>query len=271
MKLFSNLKQHATNFLEPYRTKEPATYAAAEQAIGAVLITDGLIGINNPFGAKKRPGIFGTIIGMVVGIVFMLVPGFIGSITNIKNMTATVPAAVVSVGDMVVTHNSRGGTSGGTCALSVRYTVDGQEYTKQSSISSSDYCSLSAGETIAINYDPNNPSSWAYGIKTMGIFLNIFFWAGVLALISSIITFFIRLFSIIFGWKLLKDGRKNAANLPPGTNLETIINEIKQNFVSSIFSFGGMQGAITSALTQNMPSSASQTPTDQSSELNTKV
>ncbi|MFA6295090.1 MAG: DUF3592 domain-containing protein [Candidatus Paceibacterota bacterium] len=260
MKLFSNLKQQAVNFLEPYKTKGPATYAAAEQAIGAVLIADGFFGIENPFGAKKRPGIFGTFSGMILGIVFILVPGFFGEMTNIKNMTATVPAVVVSVGDRVRSSSSSGGS---TCTLAVRYTVDSQEYIKQSSMSSSNYCSLSAGQSIVINYDPNNPDSWVYGEKTISTFLNVFFWAGVFVLISNIATFFIRLFSIIFGWKLLRDGRKNAATLPPGTNLGTIINEIKQNFVSSIFAFGGAQDTITSALTKNTPPPTTQKPTDQ--------
>jgi hypothetical protein len=215
MKLFSSLKQQAINFLAPYKEKGPATYAAAEQAIGAILITDGFIGIENPFGRKKRPGIFGTIGGIILGVIFMLVPGFIGTMTNIKNMTETAPAVVISVGDMVRSKNPDGSNSGGgTCGLEVRYTVNSQEYTKKSPMSASNYCSLSAGETILINYDPNTPGSWAYGAKTMTTFLNIFFWVGVFVLISSIITFLIRLFSIIFGWKLLRDGRKNAAILP---------------------------------------------------------
>jgi hypothetical protein len=187
MKLFSNLKQRAVNFLESYKTKGPATYAAAEQAIGAVLITDGFFGIENPFGAKKRPGIFGTFSGMILGIVFMLVPGFIGNMTNIEHMTKTVPAVVVSVGDTVSSPSSNGG---GACSLAVRYIVDGQEYTKQSSMSASNYCSLSVGQTIVVNYDPNNPASWAYGIKTIDTFLSVFFWAGLIALISSLFTFF---------------------------------------------------------------------------------
>ncbi len=238
MKLFSSIKQQAIDFLAPYKEKGPATYAAAEQAIGALLITDGFIGINNPFGNKKRPGIFGTVVGIILGIIFMLIPGFIGTMTNIKNMTETASAVVISVGDMVRSKNPDGSNSGGgTCGLEVRYTVNGQKYEKQSSMSASNYCSLSVGETILINYDPNTPGSWAYGTKTMNAFLSIFFWAGLLVLISSVITFFIRLFSIIFGWKLLRDGRKNAASLPTGTNLQTMINEIKQNFTASIFGF----------------------------------
>ena len=258
MKLFSSLKQRAVEFLEPYKTKEPATYAAAEQAIGAILITDGFVGINNPFGKNKRPGILGTFSGIILGIIFMFIPTFIGTMTGIDKMTAAVPATVVSVGEMV--SNSKGG---GTCALIVQYSVEGQEYTKPSSMSSSEYCSLSQGQTITIKYNPANPSAWVYGAEKIKLFAYVFFGAGLLVFISSIITFFIRLFSIIFGWKLLKDGRKNAAALPAETNLDTIINEIKQNFVSSIFSFGGVEGVITSALTQNKSSFMAQNPTDQ--------
>lgn len=246
MKIFPSLKQRAIDFLEPYKEKGPATFAAAEQAIGAVLIADGLVGIENPFGAKKRPGIFGTITGMIFGIIFMLVPLFIGTLTNIKNMTESTSATVVSVGDMVRS-GSRGGS---TCGLEVRYNVGGQEYTQQSAMSSSDSCSLTPGQTISIKYDPKNPGSWAYGADKINLIVYIFFGAGLIALVSSIFTFFIRLFSIIFGWKLLRDGRKNAATLPQGTSLGTIIAEIRKNFISSVFAFGSAQNTVMSALTQ---------------------
>ncbi len=240
MKLFSGLKQKAIDFLEPYKTKEPATYAAAEQAIGAILITDGFFGIDNQFGQKKRPGIFGTIGGIVLGVIFMFIPTFFGNLSGINDMTAVTSATVVSVGPANYIKNSNGNSSA-SCPLTVSYTINGQEHTNRSPIASSNYCSLSAGQIITINYNPANPGSWAYGAKTISNFLQIFFWAGLLALISSIITFFIRLFSIIFGWKLLKDGRRNAANLPAGTNLQTMIDEIKRNFTASIFGFGSAQ------------------------------
>lgn len=254
MIFFSSIKQHAINFLEPYKTKEPASYAAAEQAIGAVLITDGFIGIDNPFGRKKRPGIFGTIGGMILGIIFMFIPTIAGNITGINQMTATTSATVVSIGQASYTKTSNGGSSA-TCQLTVSYLVNGQTYSQQSSISSSNYCSLTPGQIISINYNPTSPGSWIYGANTISTIFQIFYWAGLLVLISSIITFFIRLFSIIFGWKLLKDGRKNAANLPPGTNLQTMIDEIKRNFTSSIFSFGGTQNSVTPPYIPGTPSS----------------
>lgn len=233
--MFSSLKTQATNFIEPYKEKDPATYAAAEQAVGAILIADGFMGTPHPMGGKGRPGIFGTISGMVVGIIFMLVPTFFGTITGINNMTATTSATVVSVGTPVSTGTNN---SGGDCSLTASYTVDGTPYTQQESAGSSSNCGLTQGQTITINYDPVNPGSWMYGASTVKDFLWIFFFAGLLSLVSSIILFFIRLLTIIFGWKLLKDGRKNASTLPPDTNLQTMVDEIKQNFTANIFGFG---------------------------------
>lgn len=243
MKIFSSLKNQAVNFLEPYKQKEPATYAAAEQAIGAILIADGLTGLDNPMGNNKRPGIFGTLGGMVVGVIFMLIPTFFGNLTHLNTMTATTGATVVSIGAATTSTNSSGQTSS-TCPLTVKYTVDSKDYTKSSSLSQSDYCNMSVGQTITINYDPASPATWIYGAKTLKTIFQIFFWAGLFILISSIFTFIIRLFSIIFGWKLLKDGRKNAAALPADTNFQTIVNEIKQNFTKSVFGFGGVGGNI---------------------------
>jgi hypothetical protein len=235
MKLFRSLKQQAQGILDSYKSKGPATYAAAQQAIGAVLIADGLVGIENPFGQKKRPGIFGTIGGMVVGIVFILFSSFFGSIMGVDKMTASTQATVVSVGSMTQSSQS----SSGSCSLTASYFVDGQSYTQSSPISSSSNCGLVAGQTIMINYDPTSPGTWAYGAETIGKFMKVFPIVGVVILLSSIVQFIIRLLSIIFGWKLLKNGRKNAAGLPPETNLKTMIDEIKKNFTASVFGFGG--------------------------------
>lgn len=237
MKIFSTLKKHAISFLEQYKQQSPATLAAAEQAIGAVLIADGLIGIDNPFGGKKRPGIFGAFGGIFFGILFLFIPSFFGNVSGIKNMTATTTATVQSVG---MSSNS---SSSSTCPLTVHYTVNGKEYTNQSSMSSSSYCSLTAGQTITVNYNPDNPGAWAYDVKSVSGILMIFFFAGLLVILSSIVTFVIRLLSIIFGWNLVRDGRKLAATLPPDTNFQTIVNEIKQNFIKNVFNFGGMTQA----------------------------
>jgi hypothetical protein len=76
---------------------------------------------------------------VIFGIIFMLIPGFFGTMTNIKNMTEITTAVVISVGNKVHSNPD----SSGTCGLEVRYTVDNQEYTQQSNMSASNYCSLS--------------------------------------------------------------------------------------------------------------------------------
>lgn len=235
MKLFSSLRQQATDFLAKYKSESPATYAAAEQAIGAVLVADGFFGVAHPFSGQKRPGIFGAFVGIFVGIIFMLFPIFFGQLTGTRNMTANTTATVISVNP---------GSGGGACAATVQYTVNGQTYTPPSSFASSGYCSLAPGQIVQIKYNPTNPGSWATITDSFTWFPWIFFAAGLISFVSSLITFFIRLFSIIFGWKLLRDGRKNAASLPAGTDLQTIIDEIKRNFTSSIFGFENGTGNI---------------------------
>lgn len=260
MKLFSSLKNQATSYLDDYKQKSPASYAAAQQAIGGVLIADGIFGLDNPLGNKKRSGIFGSLGGVVLGVVFMFIPTIFGSLSGTNKMTATTSATVVSVGAASATQNSgtsfstnsssssnSNSSSSSSCPLTVRYTVDGQEYTKQSSISSSSNCSLSVGQNITINYNPSNPASWANDVKTIGLFMSIFFWVGLLVVLTSLVTFVMRLLSIIFGWKILQSGRKLAATLPEGTNLQTIVDEVKKHFIGSVFNFGGVATGISAS------------------------
>ncbi len=230
MKLFKSLKDNAQSYLAQYQQRDPATYAAAQQAVGGMLILDGFIGIDNPLGGKKRSGIFGTFMGIVLGIIFMFVPVIFNNLSGFDKMTATTNATVVSVGTQ-----SAGQSSSSACSLTAKYTVNGTEYTQTSSGSSSSNCSKTVGSSLVINYDPQNPGAWSADTKTVGMFINVFFWVGLFVAISSVITFVIRLVSIIFGWKILKSGRALAKTLPEGTNLGSVIDEIKRHFTSTVF------------------------------------
>ena len=247
MKL-GNLKSEAQAFLNKYKDKDPAAYAAAQEAVGGLLILDGFVGIDNPFGGKKRAGIFGTLIGVAVGVVFVLAPTFFGNLSGINKMTATTNATVVSVGQPQVSTSSSANSThtSSSCSATVRYSVNGKQYVQTSSVSSSSMCSYTPGGVVQINYNPNNPGQWASDVKTIHTILKLFFWAGLVVVLSSLVTFFIRLFSIIFGWKLLKNGRSLAKTLPPGTDLTTAIDQIKHEFKTSLFGFGG--NPITSAM-----------------------
>ncbi len=241
MFIYSSLKGKAQGFLDKYKKKDTATYAASQQAIGGLLILDGFVGIDNPLGGKKRPGIFGTIGGMILGVVFIFIPVIVGNISGITKMTATTTATVVSVGaPQTSTSTTNGNTSTTTtCGLTAKYTVAGKEYTQVATSSSSSNCNRAVGSALTINYNPNDPASWSSDAKTTKLILTIFQYAGIFVIITSFFTFLIRLFSIIFGWKLLRSGRALAATLPSGTDLGTVIDQIKNEFKTSLFNFSG--------------------------------
>ena len=237
--LYRNLKNQAQQFLGNYKSKNPATFAAAQQAIGGLLILDGFIGIDNPFGGKKRSGIFGSLIGIFIGVVFIAGSGFIGSVMGINKLTATSTATVVSVSQPSYTSTDNNNSSNsGSCTVQAKYSVSGKEYSQTAKSGSSSACSLAQGQTININYDPNSPGAFAYDLDSAKTALKILPIIGVLVVVSSLVTFAIRLFSIIFGWKLLKSGRALAKTLPAGTNISTIKGEISQNFAKSVFGMG---------------------------------
>jgi hypothetical protein len=260
---FGKIKAAATDFLNKYKNESPASYAAAEQAVGGLLILDGFVGIDNPLGGKKRSGIFGTLISIVIGVVFLFMPFFTNVITGVDKLTATTSATVVSVGPPSTTTSSNGQTtsSGGACSLVVSYTVDGKVYSQGSSFSSSGNCSLTPGSTTQINYNPQNPGTWARDISTLKLIMFVFPLAGGLLIITGIITFLIRLFSIIFGWKLLMSGRRTAKTLPPGTEISTMISEIRQDFANHVFNFNSagplvmQQSTVATPAPVSMPSS----------------
>lgn len=290
------LVNEAKGFLDQYKSQSPAAFAAAQQAIGGLLILDGFTGIDNPFGGKNRPGIFGSIGVIITGIIFIIAPTIFGNISGINKLTSTTNATVVSVGQpqQTTTTDSNGNKqTSSSCDAVASYTVNGQQFSKTSSYGSSSLCGLSTGQSIQINYNPNNPGQWGTEVKGISSLLKIFFYVGIFTVIVGIITFVIRLLSIIFGWKLLKSGRTLAKTLPPGTDLKTAINEIENSFKTSLFGFKGgatvnQQGlGVTPAIqnqqpmttqpvaptqpVQTQPNTTQVTPTNQGQQITPQV
>ncbi len=216
-------------------------YAAALEAIGGLLIFDGFFGLPHPFGGQKRSGIFGSVLGVVFGLIFMMVPTFFGNLSGINNLKATTTATVVSnhQSQSQSTTSSGGTTTTTTCQPVVKYVVDGRQFEGPSVDSSSLMCSFVPNQVITINYNPKNPVQWSGDVKTFGSFMKIFFFAGLFVVISSAFLFIFRLLSIIFGWKILKSGRNLAKTLPPGTNLTGTISQIESEFKSFLFGVSG--------------------------------
>lgn len=114
--------------------------------------------------------------------------------------------------------------------MTVHYTVNGQDYTTTSSLSSSSNCGQTVGSTVSISYNPDKPGSWATDVNTTKNIIKIFGYAGILVVLGSLFTFTLRLLSIIFGWKLLKSGRALAKTLPGGVDLSSVISSIRTQF-----------------------------------------
>lgn len=234
MTRLGKIKSAAESYLNQYKTSSPASFAAAQQAVGGLLIVDGLIGISNPLGNTKRSGIFGSLIGIVTGLVFVFGASAIGNQFGMNKLTANTTAEVISVSQPTSTSDD----FGGTCTATARYTVNGKGYMQTATSGSSSACSLTPGQQVVINYDPNNPGAWAYDLAIVKTVLKIFPIVGAIVAITSFFTFIIRLLSILFGWKLLKSGRALAKTLPAGTDLATIKNEIRLNFAKHLFAMG---------------------------------
>lgn len=225
---YKNIKQQAEQFLTSCKKESPATFAAAQQAIGGLLIVDGLVGIGSPFHKKGRSGIFGALIGIALGFLLVFGTGFFVDLFGIHDLTATTTATIESV------RQPSGERGSGACTPRALYIVGGKEYVQTASSGSSSACALTPGQVIEINYNPQNPGAWAYDLQTAKTFLKIFPVVGVIIIFMSFVTFIIRLFSILFGWKLLRSGQLLAKTLPTGTNLALIKQEMKKRFFEEI-------------------------------------
>ena len=234
---YSSMLSKGKSFIAKYESKDKATTAAAYQAIGGIMIFDAVIGTPHPLSGKKSTGIWGNLMGVFVGIIFIFAP-VLFKFTPQAKMTAKTTGTIVSVSQPQVqtTTNSKGQQStSSSCTVVAKYVVDGKTYSVQSASGSSSNCSLVAGDTVNVNYNPNNPGSWDSNLNTLKTVVKIFFWAGIAVTILSGIGFIVRLFVVWFGWRLIQRGRSIAKTLPNGGNLASMIENIKSEFKNNIF------------------------------------
>ena len=250
----NEIKNKASSFLGNYEQKDPTLLAAAEQAVGGLLILDGIVGIDNPFGGKKRSGIFGALIGVILGTIILLFGGSFFNLFGTKDLTADTTGHVTSIGapqTHISTDNNGNKSTSTSCSLNVRYTVGEKEYSQPTKSASSDNCNATVGSNVAIKYNPNNPSDYdtAGTVNTINTIKKFLPFIGLFILLVSLVTFTIRLLSIIFGWKLLRHGRNLAKTLPNSGNIGSQISQIQQEFKKTFFNGnGGAVSTIESAV-----------------------
>lgn len=187
---------------DKYRT-DPHVWGRTKQVAGGLLVADGLVGLENPLDGKKtRPGILGSLLPLIFGLVFVVV-GFmiIGGAPETDAETAG-----------QITHVGRGGD---TCSLTASYQVNGQTYTASSFGSSSGNCNRYIGEQVTVEYQSAHPEIG--NIKGGKALVWLFPLLGGIVFLAGLGTFLIRLASIVGGAFLFFSGRKQA-NLHPDSN-----------------------------------------------------
>lgn len=210
--------RHLFNTIGTNWSEQPAARGAAKMTAGAVLVAEGLFGVvRNRLRRRGRGsgGVFGSAVGIVIGVVFIVVGSFMA--TDIDDEQRTT-GTVIDVDQHV---NDEGNTQ---YTPTYAYEVDGQEYSLRSSVSTSRQPSI--GSEVEIGYDPTDPNVAQRVDGIEGNFHLIFMGVGGLVVLISFVQLLISLALLIFGIKLFNDGRRERAEA----------GEDKQGFFADLFS-----------------------------------
>lgn len=199
--MLSRIK-HFFNTVSTNWSEDPAARGAAKMTAGAVLVAEGLFGTLRgaaSSGKKKSGGLMGGLFGVLFGAIFMGVGG-LASPDDIAD-------PVEIQGTIVDVETSRGSEGKTMYSPVYRYTVNGQEYTFTSGVSSGGRPTI--GKSVDIVYSASEPAN-AY--RTDGIdgnFHLIFWGSGLLVLLLSLFSLLISIALIAFGAWLFVEGRKD--------------------------------------------------------------
>ena len=243
----------AKQVLNEYESRDPHLAGQIRRGVGGVLIADGLVGLENPFDGKKtRPGILGSLIGIIFGVPFLFIGLFIAGTGADTDSVTTGTVSQLSV--------SNSGDSGPTCTITATYKVDGKEYVKTAAISSSGDCSKSVGTPVEVKYNSANPAEAEVGPSSFWFGL-IFVGAGLLVMVTGILTFLIRAASIIFGIMIYRSGSKMVAANPArssDTDIAATVGQAKEKITN--FIVGKRAGGYSGFLGNLVPQTPGETP-----------
>lgn len=196
--------QHLTNTLQTQWSNDSNARGTAKMAAGAILIAEGVFGVGRSLIRGRRPsnggsGLFGSVIGVVVGGVFVGV-GMLAAPRPFED-------EVVVTGEIVQVDRVTG-SDGDTLYRPVYgYVVNGQDYQFNSSVRSSHRPRV--GYPVTIGYSESAPENARRLDGFDGYFYLIFVGMGGLVLVFSLISLGISIVLIVVGVRLLMDGRQD--------------------------------------------------------------
>lgn len=227
--------QHFFNTIKTNWSDDPAARGAAKMTAGAVLFAEGMFGTIRSVGSKGSGGLIGGLVGIVAGGVFIVMSQW---------MTPGFEDQVLTEGQIV---DMREGYSDGRVNYSPVYafTAADREYEFTSSISSSSRPVL--GERVQIAYSVSDPRNAYRADGIDGNFHNIFFGAGVLIVVLSVLSVLISIALIAFGIWLFLQGRndRRSAGATQGffTDLFSLASKARQGEVKIEETAAGIAGA----------------------------
>ena len=231
-KQFARLKTGASDIVRKHEGGSPRTAGRVYQAIGGLLVADGLIGLQNPFSRNKaRPGIFGALVFCAVGAGVLIATPFLVKIPEVDSMTV---GSISRISEPRVSKDDEDSVD--TCSYDVRYAVDDKEYTVKSGFSSSTACKSHIGDPVDVHYLASTPSRGVVGIGIQKAIR----WGGMgfgaLFLLIGVVTFVIRAITLFFGVKLFLRGRRLVKTSPPSQDDDgSVVRAAKDAFMQMRF------------------------------------
>lgn len=231
-KQIARLKAGASDIVSKHEGGNPRTTGRVYQAVGGLLVADGLIGLENPFSRNKsRPGIFGAFVFFAVGVGILIATPLLVKIPDVDSMTV---GSISKISAPRVDKDDEDGV--GTCSYVARYAVDGKEYTVRSGYSSSSTCKSHIGEPVDVHYLAATPSRGVVSLGTQKAIR----WGGIgfgsLFLMIGLVTFVIRAITLFFGIKLFLRGRRLVKSSPPSQEDDgSTVRRAKEAFMEMRF------------------------------------
>lgn len=208
-KQIARLKSGASDIVRRHEGENPRTAGRVYQAVGGLLVADGLVGLENPFNrTKSRAGIFGALVLSIMGLAIAAGAFFIVKVPQVDSVVAG-SISRISAPRIDKDDGSR------TCSYDATYTVDGKDYTVNSGFGSDRTCNRSIGEPVDVHYLAAAPSRGVLELGTRKAIRWGVLGLGVLLLVIGAVTFLIRAGTIFFGIKLFLRGRKLVKTSPP--------------------------------------------------------